>query len=314
MAELQNVWGESWHRELNAFLSTILNWSQLGESSTDVIDPHTSHPRGIDSVFSYRRNQNCNQQIILVEAKRIANINNTNRSRLEDWIITLSDKLGQLPSSKEFRGKYGTETGADYGLGLVGLWIEDQTDGTEKKLRTWLSQLRLPEKKPALHIGFISNLEIARLIAIHEEMDRIRHGEDCENISLHMPDYGTLPTTDNVCLPFESLFSRFVFCKAKMRQRLKGSDIGYSLYDRILVFYLDPIGSFEDLYFVGLALRHFQLTQDYDITIYTTAKHTEIRDYIAQFHQKFGQHNSRNEIRFDTLIPKTKIPSWMVSQ
>lgn len=304
MAEAQNVWGDSWHRELNAFLSNVLNWNQLGERNVDVMDPETGRDRGLDSVFSYKRNQNSNQQIVLIEAKRIANIHNTSKGKIENWISTLSEKLNQLPHSKEFSNQFRQESGADFGLGLVALWIEDTADEAEMKLHTWLSQIRTPERRIVQHIGFISNDVITRLIAVHEEIERIGGSLECEIINYYVPDYGDLPASDNESLPFESLFSKLIFCKAKMRQELIGRPEEVNFYDQVYVFYLDPIISFDDLNFIGIVLRSFQLLHSNPIVIYTLHQRTEIRHYIAQFSKEFDRNSNGNQIQFETLSPK----------
>ena len=125
MPEAQNVWGDNWHKQFNGFLSKVLNWEQLGASNTDVIDPVSNKPRGINSVFSYKRSPRSPQQIVLVEAKTIADLRNLAAdTQIQDWLTTVFSKLERLPSSKDFKAKYQPETDAQYQMALLGLWIE----------------------------------------------------------------------------------------------------------------------------------------------------------------------------------------------
>lgn len=310
MPESQNVWGDSWNKEFNKFLETVMSWKQLGESNTDIINPITGKPRGIDSVFAYNRNPNSPQQVILVEAKSITKLKNTNRSKIQDWIITLLTKLENLSLSQEFKEKYQPELDAKYQLGLLGLWVRNTESYSASILQSWLSQIQVPNRKLPHYIGLISNHTITNLLAIYEEVERLKSTEFCENVEYYVPDYGRLDSVDGRCLPIETLFSKFIFCRAKMLQPLKGKK-NFDSYEASITFYLGNIQNYDDLRFVGLAIRNFQLFKMGEVIIYTFRSPTEIRNEIANFIKEFTPVTGDAPIKFEQLIPKNQIPSWM---
>lgn len=310
MPEAQNVWGDNWQQQFNKFLGIVLKWQQLGASNTDIVDPNTNRPRGLDSVFSYKRNTHSAQQVILVEVKSTENLQYLNKSKIQEWITTLFSKLERLPRSKDFQEKFQPETDAQFQLALLGLWVRDEHSYSASKLSEWFSQVHLPQRNMPYYITLISNDTITRLISIHEEIERLRHSDQYDSIEYFIPDYGNLPSCDGNCLPLEMIFSKFIFCKARKRQKLKGNNNSYNLYDASIVFYLGSLKSYDDLRLVGLALRHFQLLKTQEVEIYTLNDPTEIRNEIANFKKDFYPENGQDEIKFDRLVPRNQMPSW----
>lgn len=86
MPEEQNVQGERWHKLLNQFLKQVMGWEQLGDRNNDIYCEETKGIVGIDSVFTYKRNPHCPQQIIFVEAKTRKNMKALSSREMQKWI------------------------------------------------------------------------------------------------------------------------------------------------------------------------------------------------------------------------------------
>jgi hypothetical protein len=324
MPEEQNVRGDIWHSRFNRFLEVVLRWGQLGDSSTDIPDPvrEKRKGRGLDSVFAYKRNPRSPQQIVLVEAKTAERMRNIGGLRVQGWISDLHTKLERLPSAQEFKDKFQPETDAQYQLGLIGLWARDVDTYSHSQLQVWLSQVYIPKRKTPCHIGLIANRTITRLCAIHEEVRKLERSDTCQSICYHFPDYGGKPLADGSSVPFETIFSKFVFCNADMLQRTKGGSrpVPYKAY---IAFYLGDVQGYSDLRFIGLALRQFQMLRTDELAVYTLRDPTDIRNEIANFKREFqlvpasvGQatdyEESGDNIEFRQLVPSNQLPGWIV--
>jgi hypothetical protein len=308
MPEEQNVWGGIWNRRLNSFLSDVMLWSQLGQSNNDIFCEELGRKVGIDSVFAYKRNPQCNQQVVLVEAKTAERSGNLRRVKIEGWVRDLAAKLTCAPHSPEFHEKFSPDTDAQYGLGLIALWVREFETYSHEQVSRWLAQLVVPKKRVPINICFISNESIARLCAIHETIEHLEGKDAYKSAQYYFPAYGRQPPADGSCMPVEALLSKFVFCKARKAQRLKGRD-EENEYSAYLVFYLGVITSYHDLRFIGLALKHFQLVEADEIEIYTTYDPESIRNHIETFQAEFWQTNPGLDFR--QLTVTNDLPGWL---
>jgi hypothetical protein len=313
MPEDQGVWGESWNSRLNTFTREMLLWRQHGTSNNDIYCDNLGKKVGIDSVFSYRRNLNSAQQIVIAEAKSLQKMDYFNRSRMQKWVEDFVPKLECVPHSEEFNNFFLPDTEAQYQLGLLALWIRDQSSYSYSDIENVLSQIHLPQRRNPINICFISNWHIVRFCAIHSIVTRLRNLPNYREINYFIPIYGTQPDADGTCLPIESLVSKLVFCKARKIEKLKGNsdDPNTNIYDNYIVFYLGDITNYADVKLIGLALRYFQMIKAPEIDIYTTKDATEIRNDVENFRQEFGNNNT--EYNFHQLDLTSNIPGWLNS-
>ena len=157
---------------------------------------------------------------------------------------------------------------------------------------------------------------------IHEEIEEFKISDMCHGIRYHFPDYGEKSPTDGLSMPFEAVFSKFVFCKASMLQSTKGNSPPVP-YEAYIAFYLGDIQGYPDLRFIGLALRQFQMLKTDELIVYTLRDPVDIRNEIVVFKEEFqlattspdqvntlGQ--SENNVEFRQLVPNNQLPSWMV--
>jgi len=324
MPEEQIVIGSSWHKRFNEFLRYVLRWKQLGDSSTDILDPmrEKRQERGLDSVFAYKRNSSSPQQVVLVEAKTAERMRNIGKLKLEEWVAVLLSKLEHLPLAQEFKDKFQPDTDAQYQLGLIGLWVRDIEADSHSQLQAWLSQVYVPNRRMPCCIGLVSNQTITRLCAIDQQVQEIRGSSVCQSISYHFPDYGDKPPAEGSSVPFESIFSEFVFLNARLLQPTKGGS-GPVPYNAYIVFYLGDVQGYSDLHFIGLALRQFQMLKTGALIVYTLRDPIDIRNETAIFRGEFrlgppstglviDQREPGDSIEFRQLVPSNQLPSWMV--
>jgi hypothetical protein len=308
MPEEQNVVGEAWNKRLNSFLSKVLLWTQLGPSNSDIYCADLRKKVGIDSVFSYKRNSTCNQQVVLIEAKTVQQIGNLRRTKIEEWVQDLVSKLSCVPHSPEFHEKFLPDSNALYALGLIALWVRGNETCSHDKLSKWLTQIAVPRKRTPLNIGFISNRTITNLCTIHDTIKQLTNQESYESIRYYFPVYGRQPPADGSCIPMEALLSKFIFCKADKLENIKGKDTK-NRYPAYIVFYLGSLTSYPDLRFIGLALKHFQLIEANEVEIFTQYDPLTIRHFTETFNDEFRETNL--EFAFRQLVNTNYLPDWM---
>lgn len=303
MPEDQNVRAEEWNTRLNNFFSHVMKWDQLGVSNTDISDPNREKysKRGLDSVFAYKRNLHSHQQVIFVEAKTIDDMRSLTYLKIQNWVTTLHEKLENLPAAKKFQDKYLPATDAEYDLGLIGLHVRNNSSYDPSRLMKMLSQVHIPKRKQSRYIGLISNSVFERFYAIDNEVRKFKNSDSCSSINYFIPDYGKLPSADGEVLPLESLFSSFIFCKANMLETTKRQT--REPYNANIVFYLGDIHSYNEIRFIGLAIKQFQLLKTHELIIYTLASKTDIRSYIANFKREWTDKSEVQNIEFRQLTP-----------
>lgn len=307
MPEEQNIRGDNWNRQLNKFLKTVLGWQQLGQSGTDITDPKTGKPRGLDSVFAYYSNSHTPQQIVLVEAKTIEILKNVNRGKIQQWMTTFFGKLESLTTSREFKEKFQPDTDAHYQLGLIGLWVRDVDSFSDVTLQRWLSEIHLPERKVCYHIGLISNNIISRFCAVFEEVERLKESK-YKDLEFYIPDYGNKPSADGKSLPIEVLFSKFIFCRGEKDEEIRGRHISIPTS---IAFYFGEINTYDDLHFIGLALKQFQLLKSDEVILYILRDSEDMRNQIARFRDSFPLAKAKEGIEVKQFVPKNKLPTWI---
>jgi hypothetical protein len=310
MPEEQNVYAEQWKTRLNEFLGSVLSWKQLGESNTDIYCDDLKRKVGIDSVFAYKRNEYASQQVVFVEAKTVETLNNLSRAKIEEWVTVFLDKIVRVPHSHDFFNKFQPEGHAVYGLGLIGLWVRNADGYSEERLSNWLSQLSLPGRRQnPVNIAFISNRIISSICAITQVIRDLKHQENYVSIEPYFPIYGDFPATDGKSLPIESTFSKFFFYTAQKKQYLKSAETKHLEYPASIVFYTGEIESYDDLRFIGLALRQFQIASP-EIEIYTLESPTKIRNEIKVFREEFAP-KINSEFKFNELTVSNDLPGWL---
>jgi hypothetical protein len=291
MAEEQNVIAEAWNKRLNWYLENILRWEQLGVSNIDIYCDELRKKVGLDSVFSYKRNPNSNQQIILVEAKTSASIENLNRSKIQEWVDVFFEKVNCVPNSPEFTAKFNPEINAQFNIGLIALWVRDSQSYSFEEIQKWLSQLVFPKRRNPSYLCFVSNHQLSRFYSIHNEIERLKQsGAEYKSIKYFFPDIGTQSTANGESIPIETLLSKFLFCKAKKMQPIRGGT-NSNEYDGNIVFYLGGLNEYHDLRFIGLALKSFQLLQVPEVEIYTNVDPVSMRTEIENFKKEFSDSN-----------------------
>lgn len=308
MPENQNEWGESWNQQLNGFLKTVMRWEQLGVSNIDITNPITGKPRGLDSVFSYKRNPISNQEIVLVEAKTVEKLQNINKYKIEGWIGVLLDKLESLPNSEDFLEKFRPETNASCKFGLIGLWVRDIDTYSETQIQEWLSRLDVPSRRRQYYIGFVSNKNFNLLYAVHREIERLRGIKEYSKVHTYFPYFGDKPKIEGDSYIFETFFSKFVFYRATKLQTIKGKG-EENPYLQNIIFYLGDIENYDDLSFIGEAMLRFDLFQQEDIVIYTLNSKQKLRSEIEQFKKEFIEKSASCQIEFEQLILSEELPN-----
>ena len=310
MPEEQNIVAEQWNSRLSRFLGSVISWKQLGESNNDIYCEDLKKKVGIDGVFAYRRNAYTPQQVVFVEAKTIAKIDSLNRSKIEDWVNVFVDKIVHAPHSQEFFNKFQPDSNANYGLGLIGLWVRDTEKYTEEKIRNWLSQINVPARRQnPVNLFFVSNRVLSSISTIFQTIQDLRQKDNYISIEPHFPAYGDFPVSDGKSWPIETLVSKFAFYKVRKKQFLINEGHKHHEYDSSIVFYTGKLDNYEDLRFVGLALRQFQILGP-EIEIYTQASPTSIRNEIKVFKDEFAS-GTNSEFKFNELTISNDLPGWL---
>jgi hypothetical protein len=309
MPEDQSIIANEWNRRLNIFLGNVMRWSQIGESNTDIYCDSLRRKVGIDSVFIYQRNQASYHQVVFVEAKTVEKLDNISRAKIEEWANNFQDKIANIPLSPDFSQKFNPPSDSEYHLGIIALWVRENGGYSREKLSLWLSQLNLPQRRQnPINILFVSNFEINILCQIHTIIEEL--GKECEQISFQFPIYGNLPSPDGSCIPAEYLISKFFFVNVKRKKKIDNGNFTTEYQDESkLVFYLGAIKSYDDLRFIGLALRQFQLLANQNINIYILIDPIKIRNEIQSFNSEFSDSSCKFE--FYRFSVPNDLPGWL---
>jgi hypothetical protein len=264
---------------------------------------------GIDSVFAYSRNRTSNQQVVFVEAKTVEKMDSVSRSKIENWVTDFLEKIACAPHSPDFSTKYLPDTDAAYQLGLLGLWVRDADGYSNEKIQTWLSQLNLPTRRQnPINIVFASNRIISSLCVIYQTIQSLRARDDYGSISYFFPTYGDLPAADGNCIPVEALLSKFLFFPANRKQTIKGTKQIHE-YPSSIVFYSGDIKDYNDLRFIGLALKQFQILANAEIEIYTLHSPADMRNEVTAFVKEFAETGC--SFVFHEIAVSDEIPGWL---
>jgi hypothetical protein len=310
MPEEQSVYGNDWNARLNVFLTKVLHWNQLGESNNDVYCELLKRKVGLDSVFAYQRNSASNQQVIFVEAKTIERLESLSRAKIEGWVTDFLEKIINAPSSHDFADKYRPHSNADCSQGLIALWVRNADGYSDEKIQAWLGQLNLPiRRQNPVNIIFISNHIISKICSIHQTLQYLKEKNDFSEISFHFPTYGNFPVADGNCIPMEALLSKFLFCQAKRMQIIKGEN-RTSEYSSPIVFYTGHINDYNDLRFIGLALRQFQILKpNTEIGVYIPDSIVRFRNEIKTFKSEFAESGCTCD--FHEFTFSDELPGWL---
>jgi len=312
MAEEQGVIGDYWHTGINRFLQEVMSWNKVGDSNVDIYCPSIKGSVGIDSVFSYKRHQDCCPQIVFLEAKTVKSISSVNSTSIEKWVKRFLEVVEHAPNSKDFHEKFQPDSNAQYNIGLIALLVRDNKSFDENKINTILSSIHVPvRRKTPINIHFVSNDILLQFCAIYETLKKLEASEEYISIRNFFPSYGDLPIADGECIPLETLLSKFFFCKSKKKMRKGAKDIGE--YESSIIFYLGKIESYEDFRFIGLAAKHFNLFQSQEVEIYTLFNKLDMRHNIENFQQEFSQATG-SDFTFKQLNLFQEIPGWLSEQ
>jgi hypothetical protein len=294
MAEDQNVWAEIWNRRLNTFLKEVLGWRQLGDSNNDIPCPNVEKKPGVDSVFAYKRNLECHQQVVFVEAKTRIDMSNLNKSKIQEMIDTLLFKMENIPLSPDFLESFMPEEDASYGIGLIALWVRNATEYSPEKLERVFQDIKVPKKQSSQNIYFVSNDKIAFTYEVHRLMKSFHKNEKYSEVRYLFPRYGKQPVADGGSISVENIVSEFAVVKAKERIQRRSQSYEDDVY---FVFHSGIIEDYYDLHLVGLFIQEFQLHEAAKIYIYTAYDPENIRNFTAKFNDEFEDLNLNPEFR-----------------
>lgn len=308
MPEEQAIIGDHWHKGINSFLTKIFNWKQLGDSNVDAHCDNPDEVVGLDSVFSYKRNKDCASQVVFVEAKSYKTMNSLSAKVIEDWTKRFIDKIESAPHSYDFHQKFQPDNDSEYRKGLLALLIRENSKFDYSKLSGYLSSLHIPQRKNSIDIFVISNNILLNFCAIHSILGELKTRDEYDSINYFIPSYGNQPVSDGESLTIECLLSKFVFCKARKKQVIRGAERS-STYESSIVFYTGKIQSYDDFRFIGLAIKNFNLQAE-EIEIYTLHNILELRIIIANFKAEFAEFFG-SEFIFRQINLFQQIPGWL---
>jgi hypothetical protein len=309
MPEDQNYWSEVWNSRLNNFLINVLGWKQHGPSNVDIrCETVVRREVGIDSVFTYKRNPQSAQQVIVVEAKFTENLKNVNRSKVQAWSDTLLEKLSCLPYSAHFHEVYQPERTAQFHRGLVGLCVQNAASYDHARLKSWLADIQPPNRRKPIVLTFISNQVIARWCAAHQKLEKLRSTGDYSRVRYVFPDYGPLPHADGSCVPIESLLSKIIFIRATRRKPLKGKP-SFDEFETASVIYLGQADTVEEWRFLALAIKQFQLLDMGEVEVCTIQDPAAVRGPIDHFRSQLQAGSV--DFQFTKLETSDEIPQWL---
>lgn len=304
MPEDQNFNGAWWNERLNAFLTNILGWTQLGTSNVDVACDREQGPLGLDSVFAYRPNDRSRHSVILVEAKFRGDMRGVSRADLQSWVNRLLEKMEKTASCPDFLKKFAPPPDADLSVGLLAIWINSLNSFEHRTIISRLKQVELPEKHRAQIIFVLDNYIITRFIAVHQEIGRLHALKECQDTILYSPALSSDLRTDGKVVPIEYLFSDIIFYKTTRLQYVKGRNESVP-YDAGICFYFGGVRDQAELKFIELAVRDLGL-QCNEFLVYITSPVEALRSEIEAV-----QRESQFDIEFRKLDIAPTLPSSM---
>ena len=72
-------------------------------------------------------------------------------------------------------------------------------------------------------------------------------------------------------------------------------------YDASIVFYFGDVRTYNDVHFIGLAIKRFQLLKTHELIIYSLLPPTDIRNYIATYKKDTMDNSTVQNIEFRQL-------------
>jgi hypothetical protein len=307
MAEDQVYFGTEWNKKLNRFLSKVLGWQQLGTSGIDVFCESTQKKVGLDSVFAYRISARSPQQIVIVEAKTRAKMKAVTLSEMKDWIWDLIKKMECVSQSQDFMKKFRPAGDAEFGVGLVALWVRETDTFDGETIRQILPKIEVTSRKVPQHVFVIDNERIARLCSLYDEYNRLKASDMYEEVKFFIPPNSSEMICDGSVLPMEFLFSDWAFMTTRKKQLLKGTN-QYRAYSSLACFYFGNVTSFEELNLIDLAIRDLGFGAVDDIDVYLAHPLDDIRSQIDEF-----KRGARFSVDFHLLPINKDLPGWLDS-
>lgn len=305
MPEEQNVRAEWWNRRVNRFLSDVLHWQQLGSSNVDIKCDQDNDNVGIDSVFSYRSHERTEQQIVIVEAKIRGKFEAVNRAELQKWVDRLIKKVECAPKSREFAEKFAPSVDAQFGVGMLVLWVSDASSFDGEVFERRLELVEMPSKTREHYLFILDNRKIAQFCAIHDELQRLRSTGSYESIRFYMPSNGSDLICDGSTFPLEAVYSDVIIFRTLKKENAKNANT-YQIYESSIVFYFGRVSTSYDLAFIDLIIRDLGIHDTTDIDVYLDSPLEPIRSEI-EAHSR----NSKFRIRFKNLLINEHLPSWL---
>lgn len=305
MPEDQNYNGDQWNIGINNFLTKILKWKQIGTSNIDVICGPNNEPMGLDSVFGYRTHERSHQQVVIIEAKNRDNFKALSRAEIQRWIDRLLKKVELTPPSQDFQRKFPTDADAQYGMGLLAVWVRDTDSFDTAVLADRLKQIEVPDKRNPIYLYVLDNERITRVISVYDEINRLLGTEEYKDCLFFYPANGSDILCDGTVLPIEVLFSDILFYRVTKRE-YKRSTGTYDEYESVLCFYFGDITSIGDFRFIDLAIRDSGLQNAKEFEVYITASTDNLRSEIDA-HTR----DSRFKPTFKRLSLRSDLPSWL---
>ncbi len=308
MPEDQNYNGDQWNIAVNNFLEKVLKWTQLGTSNIDV--KHGPNPMdviGLDSVFAYRTHPRSHQQVVIVEAKNRKTFKDLSPGEMQKWVSVLLKKMELAPPSPDFLKKFPVDEDAQFSVGLIAAWVRETATFDFGALGERLKQLDIVEKKTPQFLYFLDNYRVTRMLAVHEEINRLLSTEQYKDALFVYPPNGSDLLCDGTVMPIEVLFSDVLFYRITKRELIKSKGT-YDEYPAVICFYFGKINTIDDLRFIDLAIKDLGFHEANEFEVYITSSVDDIRSEIAMHKQK-----SKFRPSFKRLPIRADLPSWLVN-
>ena len=223
--------GGEWNRQAFALFQKF-GWDRIGDRDMDVMGEDDSK-MGIDTIVRYVSPLKTRPQIAILEAKHYLTTS-FSKSKLEDWISRLDNKLTKLRNSETFKDRFPQiEECTVLNTGIIAIWFYDteQYSNFNDTFKTILKQISISgrQRKVGLsNIYVIDNERFMRLFSMSVELDYIRKNGDVEfNFVYSQAFTSNHPVKRLPVLTIEGIFSDVIFGEEKKRDGSQKSHIFY---------------------------------------------------------------------------------------
>lgn len=311
MPEEEPQRGNRWTEHAVQLLSD-LGWEQKGSTNVDipcVIHKERRHPHGIDFFMTYLDPYQNSEIGIIGEAKNYA-WNSLSRSKIENWINELVQKIECVPFSDEFIERLNFDR-VSVNTGLLMIWVHDSFDKAE--FINYLNNISIQKKHTLQRIFVLGNHEILKLYSLKRKILEITSEQNSSTVfDVFYPSYQEYDSSRaNNLITLEYIKSKYIFGKMSKLETHTGANTPTTINSTV-VFYFDEL-TFDALKHMYLALRRFQLTEQ-KILIYHYLEEDEriehFSPHIEQFKREYGGEVS-DKFSFQPLEVLVSVP-WRI--